>query len=111
VVELAFETRQLRAICESEAHARRELGADVAAALQRRLSDLLAAASPNDIGVGAPRQLDGTDPRPRMIIDLRDGFQLVLGVNHRKIPTTQSGSVDWSRVTRFKVLAIGRDYA
>jgi hypothetical protein len=50
-LELAFETKLLREICESEQKARQELGIKVAEALKRRLADLRAATSVEDLPV------------------------------------------------------------
>ena len=54
-MEIAFNTKSLRAICESEAKAKRELGPSVAGILKHRLADLQAAKSANDLVAGQPR--------------------------------------------------------
>ena len=60
-MELAFESRWLRTVCENEADADRELGLAVAETLRHRLADLLAATSIDDILAGKPHFSDTTD--------------------------------------------------
>ena len=50
-MELAFSTKALRAVCESEERAVRELGVDLASILKRRLADLRAAGNATDLVV------------------------------------------------------------
>lgn len=104
-MELAFETESLRTICESDAHARRELGSTVAELLKHRLADLRAATSPEDLIAGRPRVLDGTGG-DHMALDLHDKYHIVFAVNHCDNPFDDTGSVDWSRVSRIKILRI-----
>jgi proteic killer suppression protein len=105
VLELAFATKSLRLLCESEASATRELGASVAQKLRRRLADLRAATSVKDLVAGRPRQLAGAHRR-HVSVDLCEGSSIVFSPNHRTIPMLASGGVDWSKVTRVKVLRI-----
>lgn len=108
-LELAFDTQSLRTICESEPHAKRELGSHMAETLKHRLADLHAAPSPKDLVAGRPRELDGTGPQRAMAVDLRDGHRIVFCANHTKTPMTALGDPDWSRVSRVKILRIEKD--
>lgn len=109
-LELAFDTRRLRTICENEATANEELGVEVASTLRHRLADLCAVRTLKDLIVGRPRVLDDMDGQV-MVIDLYDGYQLVFCANHVNNPRTGSGKVDWVRVSRIKILRIERNYA
>jgi hypothetical protein len=100
-LELAFETKALRDICESEAIAKRELGAKVAGALRRRLSDF--------------RSVDTFDELPFVKIkkssssvtfDLPDDWQLVITGGHGDNPKLASGKIDWTKVTRLRIARI-----
>jgi ribosomal protein L29 len=91
-LELAFETKPLREICESEHKAKQELGAKVAEELKRRLADLRAAASVEDLPVAKPRKISGT-----CIFDLAEGYRLVVAPNHTKNPLLKSGTVNCVR--------------
>lgn len=104
-MELAFGTKSLRDICESEVHAKSELGPRVAEILKHRLADLRAAASPKDIVVGLLREVDN-EGRRHMVVDLCDGYRIVFSANHANNPTTKTGDLDWARVSRIKILRI-----
>ncbi len=105
LLELAFETQELRAICEGEAEARRKLGDAVAEILKHRLADLRSVGSVEDMPAGQPRVLEGSGGR-LVSLDLGGGNQLVIGCNHIKPPVTDVGDIDWSRVTRIKILGV-----
>jgi toxin HigB-1 len=81
----------------------------VSEALKHRLADLFAAASVSDLIAGRPRELEG-NPSGRMALDLCDGYCVVFAANHTKNPVTETGGTDWKRVTRIKILRIGRDH-
>jgi hypothetical protein len=108
-LELAFETKLLRTICESEAHAKQELGPTVAEFLKHRLADLHAALSVMDIVVGQPRVLDNVS-HEHMVVNLCDDYRLVFCANHPKNPLTGDGKLDWSRVRRIKIIRIENGY-
>lgn len=101
-MELAFESKWLRSICESESEAEREFGLTISQVLKRRLADLRAATSTTDLIVGKPRILDNE----QMIIELSDGYQVVFRANHPDNPVLESGRIDWQRVSRIKIMCI-----
>lgn len=107
-MELAFDSKSLRTICESEAQARLELGAEVAEVLKHRLADLRAATSTKDLVAGRPRI---SADRQHMVVDLCDGHRIIFKPNHTKLPKMDSGDIDWARVTRIKLLRIESDHA
>lgn len=108
-MELAFNSKSLRTICESERQAKLELGDAVAEILKHRLADLRAATSVKDLVAGRPRVLDGAALQ-QMVVDLRDGYRIVFTANHTKNPMTETGDLDWERVSRIKILRIERDH-
>lgn len=85
-----------------------ELGTRVAEVLKRRLADIRAATSGEDLVAGRPRELEGTDQH--MVVDLCDGRRIVFCANHPKNPMTKSGDLDWARVSRVKILRIEKDH-
>ena len=109
-LELAFETKPLRTICETEAQAKLELGNAVAEVLKHRLADLRAATAVSDLVAGKPRILDGSAGQ-LMVVDLYEGSRLVFKSNHIRRSSAGGGEVNWSRVTRIKILRIDRDHA
>ena len=107
-LELAFETRPLRTICENESHAKCEFGSTVAEALKHRLADLRAATSIIDLVAGRPRVSDGANSQ-HMVVDLCGGYRIVFCPNHPNNPVTESGKLDWPKATRIKILGIESD--
>jgi hypothetical protein len=105
-VEVAFHSKALRAICESEAEAAGLFGEDVASMLRHRLADLCAAKSPYDLPIGRPRAVE-SDP-PTMVIDLCNGYSVSFCANHPKNPKTEGDLVDWQKVRRIKILKVAR---
>ena len=104
-MELAFESKSLRSICENEADAEQELGSAVAEALKHRLADLRAATSIHDVVVGNPRPLS-TVGTPCLILDLCDNYYIIVEANHPNNPLTEEGEFDWAMISRLKVTQI-----
>ena len=104
-MELAFEDRRLREICESEEYAQLNLGGEVAGYLKRRLADMRAALAVRDLVAGNPREIAG--PITTLIaVDLCDGYRIVFCANHVSNPTKEDGGMDWARVSRVRILRI-----
>ena len=108
-MELAFSTKALRAVCESDERAVRELGVECANVLKRRLADLRAAANATDLVAGNPRQAPRS--KEELMLDLVEGCAVVLAANHTTVPRLGSGAIDWSNVSRIKLLRIERPNA
>jgi proteic killer suppression protein len=106
-LELAFDSKRLRTICESEAEAECEIGVIAAANLKHRLSDLCAATSVSDLVIGQPRLVDGTNGQ-RMTLNIGEGRRIVFCANHPN-PKTETGQPDWAKVSRIKILEITPD--
>lgn len=107
-LEIAFSSIALRTICESEANATHKLGPKVAEVLKHRLADLRAATSVMDLVVGRPRILEDSDHQ-RMTVDLCDGFRIIFSANHPNKPVSETGELDWTKVSRIKILWIERE--
>jgi proteic killer suppression protein len=101
-VIIAFSTRKLRSLCESQTKAEGEYGIRVAKELRARLADIREANSVLDLPAGRPREIDG-NPHKHYAVDLADGYRLVLCINHSKVPLLKSRRVDWANVSRIKV--------
>lgn len=104
-MELAFESQEIRTICERQQVATEELGPMVAAALQRRLADLQAASSPSDLPIGR-LHVSGPTSRPIMTLPLVDRHRLVFTSNHVNDPISSDGTVDLQHVTRLRILSV-----
>lgn len=105
-MEIAFFTKEIRSICETSDIADQVLGPDIGNILRRRLADIRAALSINDLVAGSPI-IENFSEEPSLIINLSNESILVLVPNHVRNPIGESGEVDWSKVTRLKVFHIG----
>jgi plasmid maintenance system killer protein len=106
-LELAFANKSIRRLCESEALAAKALGVTVAKQLTGRLADLLATQCVNDLVAGNPCELDGA-LHGHMSITLCDGFKVVFCANHSAERVHTAGKVNWSKVTRIKIIEVKR---
>src|SRR5690242_19229399 len=88
-LELAFATKSLRQLCESEAIAKQEIGVSVAEKLKRRLADMRAATCVTDLIAGKPRELDGA-LRRQISLSLGGNFYLIFSANHNNVPVLES---------------------
>jgi hypothetical protein len=102
ILQLAFETKHLRTVCESSADAIREFGQDVAYALIDRLADLDSAVSIKDVQLGQPQAFENGE----LILDLATSCRLLCCANHPNNPRTTSGAIDWEKVSRVKIVNI-----
>ena len=109
ILELAFDTRELRKLCESESAADRELGIGVATKLRNRLADIDASQNVEELASGRPQKQDG-DP-PTLTLHLSKSCSVTFCANHSRPRTNPDGTVDWSRVTRIKLIKIGDHHA
>lgn len=104
-MELAFDTKELRTICENELQAKHDLGDAVSETLKHRLADLQAAKNVKDLLVGNVRRVAIKDGEG-MAVDLSEGYTLIFAANHVKMPTATNGKLDWDGVNRIKVMRI-----
>lgn len=104
-MELAFETKSLRQLCENEVKAKMKFGQIQADKLKRRLADIHAAENVNDLVAGNPRVLAGTDNQ-KYSLNIDSKVSLILCANHITNPVSESGQIDWSKVNRIKIIEI-----
>jgi hypothetical protein len=100
-LEISFADKSLRQLCENGAIAKRKLGNVAAEKLKHRLADLRAVSSVKDLVAGKPREVEGT-----IIVDLCNDHRIILCANHNSNPLLHTGSIDWSKVNRVKILRI-----
>jgi hypothetical protein len=100
-LELAFETKALRDICESKSIAKAKLGVKVADALRRRLSDFRSVDSIDELPFAKLKKNSNF-----VTLDLPDDWQLVATGGHGDNPKLASGKTDWAKVTRLKITRI-----
>ena len=105
-LEIAFQTRELRATCESPTRAKRELGESGSKALHRTLADMNAVetvAELFEIGLEIENCKLGLG---MLRFQLSELLSLYCNANHQCVPMNGE-MIDWSQVTRLKVVRIG----
>ena len=103
-VELAFQTEQLRTLCENQDAAEGAFGVEAASLLRHRLADLRSARTVADLLAGRPRFADDGQV---FFVDFGENRRLALMPNHVANPHSTEGKIDWTRVTRMRVVEIG----
>lgn len=104
-MELAFADRGFRDMCLNDTIMKQELEVELAAQLKSRLADLAAVDYVSELLAGKPKELDG-DRSDQMSLSLTDNNHLIFKSGHTKPRTLESGKVDWSNVSRIKILGI-----
>jgi plasmid maintenance system killer protein len=105
-LEISFQDRSIRTLCEDPDAASIRFGQAVAKDLMSRLADIDATDFIEDLVVGNPGELK-EDNLYNYKVELGEGYRLIFCCNHVKnIPLTENGSIDWKRVTRIKILKI-----
>lgn len=107
-MEIAFQTKSLRDLCERGDRISKQFGDRVGEAIKARLADLRAASTISDVVAGNPRVLT-IDGKPVMSLDVHESCSLVFCPNHLRVPLLPDASVNWSAVSRIKILKIGSD--
>lgn len=100
-MEIAFSSSRIRQICENSIAGDRALGKAKADILRRRLADLRALDYVGDM-VGQSLVQGGQ----LISIPLDGDAKLIFSANHNINPTLPSGSIDWPRVNRIKIMEI-----
>ena len=78
----------------------------------RRLADLRSAVSICeliDLGIGNCRMEISGDGE-RVLVDISQGYYMVLAANHPRNPVTPEGSLYWKAITRVKIIQIRSDH-
>lgn len=104
-MHLAYESSELRTLCEAEGCAERQWGSDVARRLFNRIADIHTATSVSDLIAGFPKFI-GQGADQRLIVQLYGGLCLFLVPLPIPPPLSQSGLVNWKRVSRLKLQKI-----
>jgi plasmid maintenance system killer protein len=106
-MDIVFKNNKLEKLCNSKTRLLKELGADRANRVQKRLDDLRAA--PN---LGAMRSLPGRchelkgDRAGQLSLDLDHPHRLIFIPANDPIPRKDDGGLDWSEVTEVEILGI-----
>lgn len=109
-MQVTFSTGKLQKLCNSASKLRGDYGPRMAKLIQVRLTDLAGA---NHLGEfrnlpGRCHQLTA-DLRWHCALDLEHPDRLVFRPANDPLPLNDSGSLDWDKVTKVEIVAIG-DY-
>ena len=104
-VDIAFQSRSLRDLCENEALLSERFGLAVAAQIAARLADLRAAGSMQDLVLSG---LCTPAAGAQVTADVGKGLRMSLIANHLQRRDGAIAAPDWSQVTRIKVVTIGK---
>lgn len=102
-MELAFVDKALRDLCASRGALDRRLGSVRAETLRHRLADLRAASCIHELLTQQPYPIDDSG---RMALDVIEGIRILFCPNHRNVPRSRDGKIDWSRTSRLKIIEI-----
>ena len=105
-MEIAFDDKTLRSLCERAALAEAKFGPFVAQKLRSRLSDIQAASTLMDLPFSDACAVSWKN-RECYCFMLGEGHAMLVGANHVRPPIESAGRMDWSAVKRVKVLLVG----
>lgn len=109
-MDVTFAKAKLQKVCNSDAKLRGEYGHRMAVVIQQRLLDLQEAETLEDFRTlpGRCHELTG-DLKGCLALDLVHPKRLVFKPEHEPPPIDADGRLDWRKVTKVEVVAIG-DY-
>ncbi len=101
-MEIAFCTRKLQKLCNSEKEMRSKLGDRGARVLQARLAQIKAADTLEDLRIvpGAHCHELTADLQGLLAVNLVHPQRLLFEPDHDPIPTKPDGGLEWQKVTR-----------
>ncbi|WP_394755420.1 type II toxin-antitoxin system RelE/ParE family toxin, partial [Rhodoferax sp.] len=108
LMQIAFATDEIEALCKEQKRATRALGAESAKKLQRRLAELFNADNPAELVAGRPHPLKG-DKHGLFALDLHGGARLVFQPSVQPPPQLKDGGIDWLAVKAITITAL-EDY-
>ncbi len=109
IMNIIFQTNKLSKILNNQSNIKKHYG-DLAPKIQQRLLQLQAAQSLADLGPpyqGPARchELKG-NRAGQLSVDLEHPHRLLFRPDHDPLPQRQEGGLDWSQVTRIKILSV-----
>lgn len=107
-MKINFTSRKLQKVCNSEKELRARFGKPLAERLQQRLAELKAAETLEDI-----RRLPSArchelsqDRKGQLAVDVVHPKRLIFEPDHNPVPRKPDGGLDWSQITRIRVIEI-----
>ena len=103
---ITFQSKKLRAICESMHEANEIFGDKLASRLRSRLSDLSVTDNILLLPVGSP-EVRFEDGEECITITLFGDVKMGFVCGHTVQPKNQDNTINWSRVSRIRLVFIG----
>ena len=103
-LEIAFKTKSLRTLCESESVATAQFGEETATEFYSRLADIDAAESPEDLIAATLVELPGRIPT--FSLDFGSSYEIVFRANHPR--AAPDGAIDISDIHRVQILSVNK---
>jgi proteic killer suppression protein len=107
-MDIEYANKHLRKLCEQNRFAVQELGVNCAKKLQTRIADLQSANDVLELPAGKPHPLQ-RDRKGQYAISLPDGKRIIFVPANNPTPMIDDKNIDWSRVTKIRIIEIG-DY-
>lgn len=107
-MKILFQNSAVEKLCSDQRAAVKELGAESAKKLQRRLAELFAASVVTDLAVGRPHPLQH-DRAGQFAVDLHKGWRLIFKATKNPPPMNRDGVTDWSQVSDITIIEV-EDY-
>lgn len=107
-MKILYADEKVKALCTDERKAQRRLGREGFKKLRRRLADLEAAQSLDELPAGRPHPLKGKR-KGQFALDLNGGNRLVLEAADDPPPLDAGGNLEWRKVRSIRLILIG-DY-
>lgn len=107
-MDLSFANRKLARELADEKTIIRNYGADNGGRICRRLAQLMAADNLETLRLLPQTCAHGLsgDRAGQISVDVRHPYRLLLAPDHDEIPRKPDGGLDWTRVTKVKILGI-----
>ena len=106
-MEISFRTKRLRDDCNDNRRLEARYGRDMAKVIARRLDDLRAARTLEDLRnlPGRLHELRG-DRAGQLSLDLRGPKRLLFVPDHHPPPLMPDGGLDWTQVTAVQIIGV-----
>ncbi len=103
---ITFQSKKLRALCESMHNANENLGEKLASKLRARLSDITVADNILTLPVGSP-EVCFEEGEECITITLLGDKKMGFVCGNTIQPKNQDNTIDWSQVSRIRLVFIG----
>src|SRR4051812_45922079 len=102
-ISIAFATKLLRELCESQTRAEKDLGVAAASVLRQFLADLSAHECVADFNKTGLHTTFLAKSRAKIGVVLLGEVHLEFCCNHRHVPKDSEGQVDWAKVSYVQI--------